>query len=108
VVTVIVNSAPVAVAGSDQEAFVGGAHDAVLFDGTKSSDPDGDPLTYLWDFGDGNTKSGAQVFHSFQKPGQYRVRLKVKDGRGTACSDAEDELVVEVKDRAGTVFTTKE
>jgi len=107
VVTVIVNSSPVAVAGADQEAFVGGAHDAVLFDGTKSFDADGDPLTYLWDFGDGNTKSGAQVFHGFQKPGQYRVRLKVKDGRGTACSEAEDELVVEVKDRAATVFTTK-
>jgi hypothetical protein len=35
------------------------------------------------------------------------VRLKVRDGRGTACSEAEDELVVEVKDRAGTVFTIK-
>ena len=106
-VTITVNSAPGAVAGPDQEAFVGGAHDAVLFDGTKSYDPDGDPLTYLWDFGDGNTKSGAQVFHGFQKPGQYRVRLKVKDGRGTGCSEAEDELVVEVKDRMGVVYTIK-
>jgi len=106
-VVVTVNSAPIANAGADREAFVGGAHDAVLFDGTASSDPDGDPLTYSWDFGDGSTEPGAKVFHTFVKPGRYAVRLRVNDGKGTACSAAADEVVVEVKERAGNVITKK-
>jgi len=96
---VIVNFAPLAVAGPDREAFVGGAHDAILFDGTKSSDPDDDPLTYSWDFGDGSSELGAKVFHYFVKPGKYVIRLKVNDGKETSCSTAGDEVFVEVKER---------
>ncbi len=106
-VVVTVNSTPVANAGADREAFVGGAHDAVLFDGTKSSDPDGDPLTYSWDFGDGATEPGAKVFHTFVKPGKYVVRLKVNDSKGTVCSAATDEVMLEVKERAGNVIIKK-
>jgi len=106
-VVVTVNSTPLANAGADREAFVGGAHDAILFDGTKSSDPDSDPLTYSWDFGDGATEPGAKVFHTFVKPGRYVVRLKVNDGKGTACSAATDEVMVEVKERGGNVTTKK-
>jgi PKD repeat protein len=104
---VIVNSAPTANAGPDREGFVGGAHDAILFDGTQSSDPDGDPLTYSWDFGDGTTEPGAKAFHYFVKPGRYVVRLKVNDGKGTACSTAVDEMMVEVKERDGSLKTKK-
>ena len=39
------NRAPVAVAGPDQTVQVGGT---ALLDGSKSSDPDGDSLTYQW------------------------------------------------------------
>jgi len=75
------------------------AHDAILFDGTRSDDPDGDALTYSWDFGDGTTKPGAKLYHTFVKPGSYLVRLKVSDNRGTACSTSIDEVKVEVRDR---------
>ena len=113
---VIVNSAPVANAGPglpgavgragpDREGFVGGAHDAILFDGAQSSDPDGDPLTYSWDFGDGSSEPGATAFHYFVKPGRYVVRLKVSDGKGTACSTAVDEVIVEIKERVGSLKT---
>lgn len=107
VVSVTVNSAPIANAGPDREAFLGGAHDAILFDATTSSDADSDPLTYFWDFGDGTTKPGAKVFHSYTKPGQYVVRLKVSDGKKTACSEAIDEVVVQVKERVERVLTRK-
>jgi PKD repeat protein len=101
VIVVTVNAAPRADAGPDREAFTGGAHDAVLFDGTMSSDPDGDPLTYSWDFGDGTSKPGAKLYHTFAKPGRYAVRLTVNDGKRAACSLAVDEVIVLVQERAG-------
>jgi len=40
-----VNQAPVANAGPDQEVFVGAQ---VIFDGTSSQDPEGEPLNFSW------------------------------------------------------------
>src|SRR3989442_1304905 len=45
------NRAPVAVAGAGVTALEGAI---VSFDGSASSDPDGDALTFTWDFGDGS------------------------------------------------------
>jgi serine protease len=54
----------------------------VTFDAAASFDPDGDPLTYAWDFGDGTTASGATVVHRFTERGSFAVELTVTDGRG--------------------------
>jgi PKD repeat protein len=35
------------------------------FDATDSTDPDGTITSYAWDFGDGNTGSGASPTHSY-------------------------------------------
>ncbi|MEO7993772.1 MAG: FG-GAP-like repeat-containing protein, partial [bacterium] len=63
----------------------------VSFDATTSSDPNGDPLTYIWDFnGDGTfgdpvkdnfTGSPSTPVHTFLAPGLVQVNLKVDDGR---------------------------
>jgi len=50
------------------------------FDGRGSTDPDDDPLNYDWDFGDGESGTGAQVNHSFARAGLYNVTLNVSDG----------------------------
>ncbi|MBN1208564.1 MAG: PKD domain-containing protein [Myxococcaceae bacterium] len=97
---VVVNAPPVAVAGDDREALVGGAHDVLTFDAGGSSDPDGGRLSYEWDFGDGHRESGARVLHAFQAPGRYRVRLRVRDDSGTVCAESLDELVVNARRRA--------
>ncbi len=94
-----VNAPPLATAGPDREVYIGGAHDAVLFDASGSRDPDGDPLSYLWDLGDGNRKMGAKVYHTYSQPGRYTVRLIVRDSTGTSCGTATDKLVVEAKAR---------
>ena len=97
--TVEVNAPPVADAGPDLGAFYGGAYDAVSFDGTRSFDPDGDPLTFHWDFGDGAVGTGPKVSHVYKRPGTFTVRLRVSDGTNTACNKSVDELKVTVKSR---------
>jgi len=99
VMAVEVNAPPVADAGQDLEAFHGGAYDAVLFDGTRSFDPDGDPLTYHWDFGDGAVGTGPKVSHVYKRPGKFTVRLRVSDGTNTTCRESIDELKVTMKSR---------
>jgi len=54
----------------------------VTFDASESYDPDGDEISYEWDFGDGNVAEGETVQHGFGSPGSYTVRLLVTDSRG--------------------------
>lgn len=52
----------------------------VTLDAGASSDVDGSIDSYQWDFGDGSPgASGAQVTHTFENPGRYRVALEVTD-----------------------------
>ncbi len=56
----------------------------VSLDGRSSSDPDGAIEKYEWDLGDGTTKAGPQVTHTYAAAGSYDVRLTVKDGQGAS------------------------
>ena len=49
------------------------------FTGASSTDPNGDPLTYSWNFGDGTTGTGATVSHTFTSEGKFNVTLTVND-----------------------------
>ncbi len=55
---------------------------AVAFDAGGSSDPDGDTLSYAWDFGDGQSGSGVSVSHTYTTVGSFTARLTVTDGKG--------------------------
>ncbi len=55
----------------------------VTFDGSGSSDPDRNTLTYDWDFGDGSVHgTGAKPQHTYTAKKVYTVTLRVNDGRG--------------------------
>lgn len=51
----------------------------VRFDATSSFDPDGSISSFQWDFGDGSTDTGSQVWHRFTAAGSYSVTLTVVD-----------------------------
>ncbi|HSX29490.1 MAG TPA: LamG-like jellyroll fold domain-containing protein [Candidatus Saccharimonadales bacterium] len=52
----------------------------VAFSSAGSNDPEGQPVTYLWDFGDGTTSTEANPSHAYTVAGLYTVRLTVSDG----------------------------
>jgi len=96
---VVVNAPPKAVAGGDGQAFTGGANDGYWLDGSKSSDPDGDALTYSWRIGDTQTVTGETVRHRFTRAGRTPVTLTVHDTSGLACGTASDTINIDVKSR---------
>ena len=48
----------------------------------KSTDPEGYPMEYLWDFGDGVTSTEKDPKHVYSLPGNMTVTLTVTDDRG--------------------------
>jgi glucose/arabinose dehydrogenase/PKD repeat protein len=56
---------------------------SVRFSSSGSHDPDGDPLQYSWDFGDGSPGSNLEApEHTYATAGLYTARLTVSDGNG--------------------------
>ena len=56
--------------------------DRVVFNATPSRDPEGGPLTYHWDFGDGTTADGAIANHTYAARGSFTAELTVTDEHG--------------------------
>ncbi|MCA9191723.1 MAG: S8 family serine peptidase [Planctomycetales bacterium] len=102
------NEAPMAVAALSPT----GIEDVALtFDGSASSDPENDALTFHWDFGDGQTlaTSSPVANHIYAYGGVFNVTLTVNDGHGNQDSDAVSTTIAEVNDmpvaNAGGTYT---
>lgn len=76
-VSVVEPFVPVADAGGP---YTGRPGAAIPFHGGASFDPDGDPLTFQWSFGDGGRATGAYPHYVYANAGTYEVRLRVSDG----------------------------
>ncbi|MFT7587005.1 MAG: hypothetical protein ACI9EW_003445, partial [Cellvibrionaceae bacterium] len=61
---------------SDQEAGVG---QKIRFTNRSTGQP---PLTFYWDFGDGQTATAAEPIHTYGSPGDYSVTLRVSGKQG--------------------------
>jgi glucose/arabinose dehydrogenase len=87
--TAAVNQPPLAVATANPTS--GDVGMTVSFDGSASSDPNGDPLSYAWDLdGDGafDDATTATTTWTYNAAGTFRVSLQVSDGQGGTATGA--------------------
>lgn len=80
-----VNQLPVAVANG---TYTGETDIAVSFSSAGSTDPDGTVVSWLWDFGDGNTSTQANPTHVYLVSGTYDVTLTVTDDQSATDADS--------------------
>ncbi len=71
------------------------AGEELAFDGSGSSDSDGEIAEYNWDFGDESTGTGAAPVHTYGKAGEYTATLTVKDDDGAVSSTVQTTVTVE-------------
>jgi PKD repeat protein len=76
--------------------YAGAVEEDVTFDGTGSSDPDGDIVTWEWDFGDNSTGTGETTTHAYSTAGIYNVTLTVTDDDDVPASDTTAAFIGEL------------
>jgi len=74
---------------------------AVELSGAGSTDPDGDVLSYSWDFGDGTVGEGVTPAHVYADNGLYQVTLTVTDPYGATSTASHVVLVSNVAPTVG-------
>lgn len=86
-VEVLDAQAPVPVINVSAPHYIAPA--TVRFDGSGSTDADGEITTYYWDFGDaGAFDQQAQAEHVYQQAGTYQVVLRLVDDTGLEASQS--------------------
>jgi PKD repeat protein len=98
-----INRAPLANAAGPYASDEGSA---VQFDGSASSDPDGDQVTYDWDFGDGSLHgTGVNPSHTYADnvARGYTVTLTVRDAGGLVGTASAVAIVANVAPAVGPI-----
>ncbi len=94
-VNIYVNHRPISKAGSDIHT----CERTIFFDGSASTDADGDKLKYIWDFGDGGKPEyGEKVSHTYKHGGRFPVLLTVDDGKDQNNSRATSSITVRINE----------
>jgi len=86
-----VNEVPIADPGGPYTALEG---EEITFDGSGSSDSDGEIAQYMWDFGDGSTGSESSPVHSYTEVGEYTLALTVEDDDGALSAEVTTTVTV--------------
>jgi hypothetical protein len=85
----------------------------IVFNASKSSDPDGDTLQYRWNFtNDLNWDTGwlstPAANHTYNQSGNYTVVLQVKDTAGNIDLDSTYAIIQSMPATNGTEHTTNQ
>ncbi|MET0648142.1 MAG: immunoglobulin-like domain-containing protein [Pyrinomonadaceae bacterium] len=95
------NKAPMAAAGADQSAECSAGSASFTLDGSGSSDPDGDALTYEWREGATLLGTGSPLVVTLPQ-GSHTITLTVTDTYGATATDT---VVLDVVDTTNPVVT---
>lgn len=75
--------------------YFGNVNQALSFDGSGSSAPGGKSLvSFVWNFGDGGSASGAKPSHTYTVAGNYTATLTVTDNSGAMATSSVAVLIV--------------
>jgi len=74
--------------------------ETITFNASLSYDPDGYITNYLWNLGDGSTKTGQIVYHSYAENKKYVVVLTVTDNDTKTDEETRADVYVEKRDVA--------
>jgi len=66
-----------------------------FFDASQSTDPQGLPLTFLWNFLDGTTATTSQAYHAWSEINNYNVNILVSNGEATSSINCLVEIIAE-------------
>ncbi|MBM4177283.1 PKD domain-containing protein, partial [Candidatus Gribaldobacteria bacterium] len=87
-ISVVSKNKPPSISFCDVSPSKGTNQKSFIFSFTaEARDPEGEDVSYFWDFGDGATSSEANPKHSFQQAGGYvpKVIVTDKEGASTVC-----------------------
>ena len=95
----VLNRLPVA--SFTENATVVKKDEVIHFDASESYDPDGNIVSYFWDFGDETNATGVTVDHAYAEDGNYTVILTVTDDDEASSSMSDTKIVEKEEEAAG-------
>lgn len=97
------NGSPIA--SFEVSPTTGSAPLLVQLNASSSFDPEGDSLTFAWDFGDGSSGAGTSAAHTYPTTGQYVIKLTVTDSQGKQSTMSQTIWVITPTDLPKASFT---
>jgi hypothetical protein len=91
-----INHAPIAKTNGPFFAYT---NEEITFNTSGSYDPDNDTVTYIWDFGKDENKTGQIVTRSYEEQGVYSIILTAIDEHGRS-STASSFVIVKAEEKS--------